>query len=279
MTETLDTETRSQFNSLNGGIGMWIPLFADYLAEYGLAGFFQEIREMSANTQDNRLKDDLLFLSIGVKSLDPTVLENSLVPVRGLLLRMHNLSEVYQQCAEALKQGERDWYGAAERAKQQLEVWEKWAYETEVAFYEKNVPWLDLNSKKFSLKLELCVADIALKSPKKLEEDLEFFNKTIAAIRKIICTAYCDDNLPINLAVSDFNVAIENLMEHQAKVNKLLMAESRARKEFEEARANSSSQKSGLLELLWSMDKAALWALFRISRPDLREPAGIKQSS
>lgn len=271
------TTIESQFKSLNGGIEMWLPRFADCLVDYEIDELIQKIQEASPQPRDRRLQEDLHFLSKGVKSIDKTVLENVIAPLRESCKEMEALSVKCQQRVEYLRQAESRWTAAAERAKSQLEVWENWAYEMEDARSKKFPHWSGSGS-SFILRFKFYGGTSALSSAQQLRADHAFFKSRVDAIQNVIFSAYIDEELPNNQSSSDFDEAIETLYEHQSKVNELLDVVGAINEKLESARRSYSSLKIPLLKLLWLMPETARWALFRICRPDLRIRDEVEQS-
>ncbi len=251
---------------------MWIPRFSHLLVERGLNAFFEKMQEKVSNATDRRLRDDLHFLIKGVKSIDRHALEAAIASLKGPFQATVSLSNKHEQCAASIKQAESEWQRAAERAKQQLEAWGEWAYEIEVARYKRLVAWDSLVS---SLRLSFEFrSDLSfLGSPQRLRTNFEFFERRVEAIRGVIATAYIAEALPAKLDHVEFDEAIHCLFERQAKVDQCVQTSREIEAKWVVAGAEYSELEKPLLELLRSMPSTALWALFRICRPDLREQA------
>lgn len=282
MKERSTEDITSQLDSINGGIPMWISRFADYLAEFGTDDFFKEVEEMSARSGDHRLRDDLHFLSMGVLGIGEAALQDAIRPLRGPWQQMGELSVRYQRCAESLEGAEAQWHIAAEEAKRQLEVWEKWAYETELAQQKKLFPW-KLSSwsrlgSGLNLHFEIYGARAVLNSPKKMKNGIAFFKSKIDAIQKIISRAYIANQLPVDCRVSDFDKAIDDLSKCQTQADELSDASDRIMKKWRNVGETYFSRKKTLVELLWLMPRPAHLALFWLCRPDLRESRNAPES-
>ncbi|GLQ87144.1 hypothetical protein [Dyella flagellata] len=270
MNQASELDIYTQFNSLNGGVSMWIPRFSHHLVERGVDAFFEDVREEAAKTKDRRLRNDLHFLSKGVKSIDKQTLEAVIASLRGPFQTIVTLSSRHEHCVASMKQAEGEWRRAADRAKQQLEAWGRWAYETEVTRYKRLFAWHNLVP-SLKLSFEFRSEWDVLSSPQRLRTNLEFFEIRIEAIRGVISTAYIVEALPINLEPVEFDEAIDCLLERQAKVDHWAETSHQIEGEWRAAGADYLELEKPLLELLRSMPNTALWALFRICRPDLRE--------
>jgi hypothetical protein len=270
MEESVSVDIQSQFNSFNGGISMWLLRLATDLVEHGAYEIVQQMQKEFAHTQDHTLQTNWHFLIEGIRSIDKKKLENAIAPLKKPYQKMQVLCGDYQECVESRKQAEHQWHSAAERAKYQLEVWEKWACETEIARRKKiftRVPTIT----NFGFYLKFSGGGCVLDSPQKLQYNLTFFKSKVEAIKGVISNSYIAEELPQDRSPSDFYKAIESLEEHQEQAIHFSNAVSRICEEYKSLEASYSSQIQALNRLLWQMPETAHWALFRICRADLRE--------
>lgn len=275
MNEIRASDIASQFDSLSGGIPMWISRLADIFAEVGTDAVFTEMEEMSLRTQDHKLKDDLHFLRAGLTGIGDVALRQAVAPLRQPWQQRKEFPKRYQQCAELQKQAEAEWHIAAKNASRQLELWERWAYETELANEREVFPWKlsswGANDCDLSLHFEICGARNVLEAPHKLNKGLKFFMGKIGFIRKIVNQAYLSDQLPVNFRVSDFEDAINDITKCQIEVDSRSDASEQVMKDWKGTEETYFLHKGALTELLWRMPRSAHTALFWICRPDLRE--------
>jgi hypothetical protein len=272
MNETSAPNVEAQFESLNGGITMWMPHFANYLVQQGTDRFFLEILEMSSRTQDRRMQEHLHFLSRGVKSIDATALASALESLREPFQTVMRLFDDYQHSRPLLKQAEEEWREAAEDAKRWLKGWEAWARRRELERAKNNSlrkgSSLDTLIEYSQFELLPGTSD-ELDSPQRLRSNRAFFDRQVELIRREISDAYFSDDMPGDLSHSDLDRAIDNLMEHQGKVEAISEAADRLRNDWSKAKERYLSLKRTLLELLYLMPADARLALFHICRKDL----------
>ncbi len=264
-------ESIQSFNSLNGGITMWLGRLADRLVEDGTDEFLKQMQEEfdhTLHTQNQNSQNNIYFLINGINSIDKSTLEQAIASLREPYQRAKNLRESYQQCVESLEQADHRWNSYAESAKSLLEILGKWACETEVARSKKLIrSQHSLLSPIFPLKY--CGGWSVLNSPQQLRANLTHFKDKVNEINHVIDRSYIAGDLPQNLSPSDFRTAIKSLEEQQEQANNLSNKVSRAIEDLESAEASYFSQRQPLFNLLWQMPETAHWALFRICRPDL----------
>ena len=267
MNDHVQIDIQSEFSGYHGGISAWLVTLADDLVEHGADHVLQSIENKLVDAEDLKSKNDVHFLRAGIRSINATDLENLLVPLRELYSRISEANRNWDQYSDEIAQAERKWRLVAERAKQEFLNWQTWAYDAEIA-RRKTIPFFKpTNGMGFQIKFG--GGTIALESPQKYLENRLAFEKKVKAIRTLIANAYIADELPPNLAVSDFDTAILSVSEHQSRVDALSEILRQAKDEADALAKNYDSLRAPLLRLLWTMPETARWALFRIQRPEL----------
>lgn len=273
MTEASTICLLKHFNSINGGISMWLSRFSDYLVAHGLDEFYRSAYEESNHSPRIALRDDWHFLQRGIEGLGSERLKTLIASLKEPFARIRKLDEKYQCCAESIDKAEEQWLVFAERAKQQLAIWEPWAVKAEVRWRESSFPWTHVSGYDELLHLQVSFdlrgASRVLESPRRLQNNLAFFEKQIKGIRATISSAYLAKELPEESSVYKFDMALNELLNYQTQVNKLENQKAEIAEEFERARNAYWTQKEPLTILLSQLPDTAQWALFRICRPDL----------
>lgn len=276
MIEVSTTSLREYFNSVNGGISMCLARFSDSLVEHGLNEFYRFANEVSNHSSESAMRNDWHFLRVGVEGVGNEGLESAIASLAEPFARIVRLGEEYQRYVVSVEKAEKQWQAAAERAKQELAVWEPWAVETEIEWRKRSFPWVCISGNDLSFRLQvsfaLCGAIAELESPQRMQKNLPFFEARIKAIRATISRAYLDGGLPDESSVDGLDMALNDLMKHQIQVNKLVDRKAEIAEEFESAREAYCTQRGQLTILLSKVPDEAQWALFRICRPDLCKP-------
>lgn len=262
MQYVLTVDTYEELTSFNGGITRSIHRFVDHLAQHGIDELFRTIQE-KADLEDKSLKDDFRFLSKGIKTIDKTAFESAVAALQDTWQRMEDLAEEHEQCAESLTLAEAQWRETAERAKDQIEVWEKWANETEREERrnrggERRVV---ANALPYFKRFP---ASPVLDSQEKFHANIQYFEKQFERLEGVLSQAYIAGNLPTDLSCSGLDAVIERLMDSYAKLIELQSADNKVSEKLEVIRKEYVSQEQTLLRLLWQMPESAHWALFRI---------------
>ncbi|VVD29131.1 hypothetical protein [Paraburkholderia dioscoreae] len=281
MTEASTISLRERFDSLNGGISMWLSRFSDSLVEHGLDEFYRVAHEESKHAPEMAMRNDWHFLRTGIEGLGNEQLESVIASLKEPFARIGTLGEEYQRCAVSIEKSEEQWHVVAKRARQQLAVWEPWAIEAEIAWRKRSFPWTHVSGFDGLLRLQVSIdlrgASAEIESPQRLQRNLAFFETQFRAVRATISSAYLDEELPEESSVYDFDMGISDLMKQQTQVNELVNRKAEIAEELKCARDAYRAQKGPLNILLGQLPNTAQWALFRICRPDLREPSEVKQ--
>lgn len=281
MTEASTISLWEHFNSLNGGISMWLSRFSDSLVEHGLDEFYRFADEASNHSPEIAMRNDWHFLRVGVKDVGNENLKSAIASLKEPFARIVRLGEEYQRSAVSIEKAEKQWQVAAERAKQELTIWEQWAVETEIKWRKRSFPWTHFPGGDGLLRLQVSLAlrgAIAeLESPQRMQKNLAFFEARIKSIRATISSAYLDGELPEESSVVNLDMALNDLIKQQTQVNELVDRKTKIAEEFECAREAYWTLKGSLTILLSQLPDTAQWALFRICRPDLCEPSTVEQ--
>jgi hypothetical protein len=279
MKEIPTISLQDRFDSPNGGISMCLSRFSDWLVAHGLDEFYRVVSEESNRSPEMALPNDWHYLRRGVDGLGSSGLESTILSLKETFGRIGKLNEEYRHCEEFLEKAKEQWQVVADRARQQLAVWEPWAVAAESTWRRRSFPWnctsgLD-QFLQLRVSMEILGASAEIESPERLQRNLTFFETQIKGIQATISIAYVDEELPEDSSVVDFDHAIVDLMMHQTEVNKLASRKTEIAEEWKCARNAYWTQKRPLNVLLMQLPDTAQWALFRIFRTELREPSGI----
>jgi len=275
MTEASTINLQEHFNSLNGGVSMWLSRFSDLLVVHELDEFYRAAHEVSNHSPEMALRDHWHFFRLGIEGLGNERLKSLIASLKEPFALIGRLYEEHQRCAESIEKVEELWNIAAEKTKQQLDVWEPWAVETEIRRRKRSFPFaynsdFDLQL-RFNVSLELSGAIAEIESPQRLQKNLAFFETRIKGIKATISNAYLDEDLPAESSVYTFDMTLNNLMKHQMQVNELANRMAEITEKRKCAEDTYQTKKVPLTILLGELPSTAQWALFRICRPDLRE--------
>lgn len=125
MTEATTISLVEHFNSINGGISMWLSRLLDYLVAHGLDEFYRSAHEESNYSPLMALRNDWHFLRLGIEGLGNDRLVTMITSLKEPFARIKKLDEEYQCCVESIEKAEEQWLVVAERAKRQLAIWER----------------------------------------------------------------------------------------------------------------------------------------------------------
>lgn len=272
MHETHPVDEYTQFNSVNGGISMWIPKLADKLVGLGVEKLLEELRKEVFQRNTDNMQNDFHYLVRGLESIDRSTLDNAITPLKTPYQEIEELSKTYEELKTSLGDTDHKWLALSERVKQELERWEDWAIKTEMARQQELLPWTgDQYGMEHKLRFDLKASSSIQSKPHK---DIEFFKKQIDAINRIISRAYITNSLPNNLSVIDFHNAIAELLKEQEEFNKTTSNKAKITERWQKARDEYRAKCSDLLKLLWNMPEESHWALFRISAATLSDANG-----
>lgn len=268
-------DAKESFDSLNGGIDMWISRLADDLAKHGTLLILQGIEADIASTQDPDDKADLHQVSRGLMNFDRNALETAVATAEEPFQRMHTLQVQFQHCEEELVKLKRQWDVAADAAKLELSAWGTWAEATEIARSNELFPFF---YNRFGISREsheyICMSSV-FESPKSFDANVNYFRGIVDAIRERIASKYRAANHPEALDRPAFDMAVDALEDLHKKHKVLVLKEDEVRQELITSEARYASSKQSLVVLLAQMSDTAQWALFRLRRSDLHKRAPV----
>lgn len=263
---------KTSFNSVNGGIKMWLCRLADDLAADRKLEIFLVLENEIARTEHSDQKADLYLISCALKNLDNFALEGAIAAADKPFQRKYDFQVRRHQCNKKLEVSKRQWLAAAELANIQIAAWGKWARATKNAHSnEQLTPHAYFSGMREPLSVT-CVSSI-LDSPKSFEVNRKYFKSVIDAIRTVIFEGYRTANHPLALDRLSFDTAVD-AFETLLKLHKTLLIEKEGIcEELSRAAERYESAKQPLVDLLALIPNTAQEALFRLQRPDLCERA------
>ena len=261
---------QAQMASLNGGIPMWIPKLADFLAVNGVERFINESMEEAENFQDKHWKNHLHFLISGLKSIDPTELAAAVAPLAEYPARLRALEAQWKEQSKALENLNEEWRITTASAKTHIVAWQKWASATEAEARKEALPWLRSDSwLDMSVGFELSGAHSVLSSPHCLARQEIFFNEKISAIRAVVERSYVNGVFDAALIPADLDDAIHKLIIKQQEVIECEAVLKEIKVEWEKCSDSYTTHRSPLIKMLWLMPLSGRVALFWLCRPEL----------
>lgn len=265
-------DAQASFDSLNGGIQMWLGRLADTLAESGTFEVLKRLEAEISRTQDSGEKADLYELDSGLKNLDQTTLEEAVAEAKKHFHPMSAFQVRFQQCYEKLEEFEKKWHVAAKSTEHQLAIWGAWACARKAKSMNRLFP-CDIPLLKLRISFEFTCRSDTFNSPTSFEANLDRFKEVVAAIRKEIPDGYRADDLPEALDPLAFNKTVDALKELLVPHKDILRKEEEIRQKLLSLEARYASAKQQLIGLLTLMPEAAKLALFGLMRPDVHMQA------
>lgn len=270
MRETFPIDLDTAFHSINGGISMWIPRLADFLAEFGVGRLLEDLRIQVSQHTAGSMQNDCHFLMLGIDSIDRRALDNAIAPLKKSRQKMLDFSKEHEELKESLRDMQCQWLALSEKVKQYLALWVPWASRTEMARRQELLPWVvDPRLMELTLRLDLSMIGSVFESPRELAHNIDYFNTKIEAIDRVISQAHRAGSLPNDLSVADFHGAIAELRKKQEEFNKITGQMTEIMRQWQLADGEYFAKRDNLLQLLWTMSADAQWSLFRICHAQL----------
>lgn len=260
---------RAQMKSLNGGIPMWLPQLAGFLADQGGAICIRVAREEAENSGDLHKKNHWHFLTSGLESINPTELATALEPLKEYPLQLRELEAQWSKQSKTLEIITAEWDLAASYAKKHILAWQKWASATVAAARKEAFPWTDFDWLDFSVPFEFSGATAALSSPQDLARNLDFFNDKVTLIRQVIQRSYVNGFFDETLSPADLDKAVRDLIDKQMEVIECEAAVAATKANWVRCGDAYQTHREPLMKLLWLMPESAHMALFWLCRPEL----------